>query len=146
MKLLYLPLLLQGMLMIYDEGIHRRRGLGAWERMGHPLDTLSVFIPISLAAFLEFSETHLQIFIAASAVSCVLVTKDEFVHARECDAREHWVHAVLFVLHPLVFVATGFLWWTDPTDIVLATQPVVLGLFFFYQIIFWSYLWKPIAR
>jgi heme/copper-type cytochrome/quinol oxidase subunit 4 len=134
------------MLMIYDETLHRRRGLGAWERLGHPLDTISVLFPLSLAALLEFSETNLQIFIAASAFSCLLVTKDEFVHARECDAHEHWVHAVLFILHPLVFVATGALWWIDPTDIVLAAQPGILGLFFIYQIIFWSYVWKPIAR
>ncbi len=146
MQLLYIPVLLQGILMVYDESLHRRRGLGAWERWGHPLDTLSVFIPLTIAAVFEFSETTLQIFIAAAAVSCVLVTKDEFVHTRECDAREHWVHAALFVLHPLVFVATGALWWLNPSDVVLASQPWILGVFFTYQIIFWSYLWKPIVR
>ena len=34
---------LQGLAMLVDELLfHRRRGLPRWERIGHPIDTLSV--------------------------------------------------------------------------------------------------------
>ncbi len=146
MKLLHLPFLLQGILMLYDEVLHRRRGLGAWERMGHPLDTFTVFVPLAFAATRDFTEARLWIFVLLGIFSSIFITKDEFVHARECGPREHWVHAVLFVLHPLIFVAAGFLWWLDPADLLLGAQPLVLGGFMTYQIIYWSYVWKPIAR
>ncbi len=41
--LLLAPLAVQGIAMAVDElHFHRRRGLGRWERLGHPLDTLTV--------------------------------------------------------------------------------------------------------
>src|SRR6185295_1334290 len=38
-----IPIALQGLAMAVDElWFHRRRGLPRWERLGHPLDTLTV--------------------------------------------------------------------------------------------------------
>ncbi len=46
--MLYLPFVLQGLVMVVDEFIiHEKRGLPSWERYGHPLDSFTV-----LAAFL----------------------------------------------------------------------------------------------
>jgi 2-polyprenyl-6-hydroxyphenyl methylase/3-demethylubiquinone-9 3-methyltransferase len=38
------------------------------------------------------------------------VTKDELVHARECTGGEHWIHAVLFLVHPVALLSIALLW------------------------------------
>jgi hypothetical protein len=88
-----------------------------------------------------------------------MVTKDEFVHKHFCPAAENWLHAVLFTLHPLTLIATGFIWpvvqnaevpkwltiWlTAPLDlnIFLKIQFSLMILFFIYQVVFWNFIWK----
>jgi hypothetical protein len=40
----------------------------------------------------------------------LLITKDEWVHADQCNAGEHWLHSVLFVVHPVVLITAGLMW------------------------------------
>lgn len=144
--LLALPFLIQGALMFFDEFYyHWKRGLPKWERIGHPVDTasvLSVFAWILLAAP---NESHLWVLLALSTASCFLVTKDEFVHSQECEPGENYLHSLLFILHPMVFVAAGVMWWNLESQpiyrFMLTAQTVVILLFFFYQIGYWN-LWK----
>lgn len=146
MSYLYLPFIIQTLLMGYDEILHQRRGLGLWERLGHPLDTLTVFIPLSLIAMNDYSESNLTIFTILSVFSCLFITKDEFVHHRECSALESWIHSVLFVLHPLIFLCSAIIWKNNPENIFLSLQPVLVGIFMIYQIMRWSITWKQPLR
>src|SRR5258708_18222986 len=101
----------QAALMVVDEFyFHHKRSLPRWERIGHPLDTLSVLVCYAIS--LAFSPTHgwLGLYALAAAFSCLLITKDEFVHAKLCGPGEHWLHAVLFVLHPVVLTLAAILW------------------------------------
>src|ERR1041385_4830968 len=109
---LVVPAVLQAMAMAADELIwHRRRGLPRWERIGHPIDTLSAAACYGwLCAVPPDRASALAVYVALAAFSCLLVTKDEPVHAKLCGAGEGWVHAFLFVLHPIVFLAFGVLW------------------------------------
>jgi hypothetical protein len=141
--MIYLPLLLQGLLMLIDEFyFHRRRGLGAWERIGHPLDTLSFLAPIGVAAFLPLSGQSQFAFIAFSAFSSLLITKDEFVHSRECEPVENWLHAMLFVLHPTCLFSVFLLWQRGQTSFLLPLFSATL-LFGAYQSIYWNLVWRP---
>jgi hypothetical protein len=140
--LLYLPFIIQGIMMAYDESLHKKRGLGAWERLGHPLDTLTVFAPLSLAAISDYTDQGLTVFIILSVFSSVFITKDEFIHTHECNLMENWVHSMLFILHPMIFVSTAILWKYHPNDHFLALQPVFVGVFMIYQIFRWSLTWK----
>ncbi len=143
MALLFIPFALQGIAMFFDEFyFHRKRGLPLWERIGHPLDTLSVFICYLFISLAGFSETNLYIYIGLCAFSCLLITKDEFVHTELCDAKENWLHAVLFVLHPITFLSAGYIWFKNLNADFLSLQPVVIFLFMIYQILYWSPLWK----
>lgn len=109
----------QGLLMLVDEFyFHRRRGLGWWERLGHPIDTLSVLVCFVIATFAPLSLQMVGVYAAAAVVSCVLVTKDEWIHHRECTVGEQWVHALLFLLHPCVLIA-GFVLWIDRSSLLL---------------------------
>ena len=106
-----LPFALQGAAMGCDEfGFHRRRTVPRWEWLGHVLDTAvflaCLWVPVGLAPSLP----RLQVFGCLAGVSCLLITKDEFVHQRHCSGGEHWLHAVLFLLHPVVLLATAWLW------------------------------------
>ena len=139
MSYLYLPFILQGILMGLDEKIHMDRGLGRWERLGHPLDTLTVLVPMSFIAFYPQTDSNLTAFIVMALFSCLFITKDEFVHSKECSPFENWLHAVLFILHPVLFLSAAKL-WQEGSDFI-RYQPMMILVFMIYQILRWSIPW-----
>lgn len=143
MSYLYLPFALQVVLMTFDEYLHHKRGLGLWERIGHPLDTMTVLIPVSFIAFKSYSDEALSVYLALSTFSCLFITKDEFIHGEVCGKLESWIHSLLFILHPLIFLCAGLIWKSDPYNPFLKSLPALTGLFLIYQIMRWSILWKP---
>jgi hypothetical protein len=146
---LLLPALLQMLAMLADEGVcHRKRGLPLWERLGHPIDTLSVAACYGWLVASSPGSRALAIYIGLAAFSCLLVTKDEFVHARVCGALESWLHAILFVLHPIVFLAFGFIWWSRLDGWVVRAQLAATLMFCVYQLLYWNWsaLWNRMAR
>lgn len=137
--LLFSPIVLQGIFMFFDEFyFHHQRGLGRWERWGHPLDTISLLVPFGIAAFLPYTGDLLWWFVGLALFSCLFVTKDEFVHAEICRPMEHWLHAVLFILHPLSFLAAGFL-WAGGEQSLLRLQFFLVLAFLIYQISYWGF-------
>ena len=75
--------------MLVDEFyFHPRRFLPLWERLGHPIDTLSVALCVTYLLGMGASVTTYTIL---SIFSCALVTKDEWqsivndVHAPSVD-------------------------------------------------------------
>lgn len=148
LPLLLVPAALQAVAMGADKLIfHRRRTLPRWERIGHPLDTLSVFACYARLLLVPHGAPRaLAVYIALAAFSCLLVTKDEPVHAKFCGPGECWLHAVLFILHPVVFAAFGVLWASERYPGVLAAQCALTLAFAVYQFTYWSILWKPRAH
>jgi hypothetical protein len=77
--LLLLPvlLLLQMLAMCVDEMLfHRARGLPRWERIGHPLDTLTAALCYGWLLFVPPSASHaLGVYIGLCAFSCLFITK-----------------------------------------------------------------------
>ena len=141
------PFVLQGLAIFFDEFyFHHRRGLGQLEKVGHPLDTLTVLIAYLFLLSYTYSETNLYIFIGITAFSSLFVTKDEFVHAELCEPAEHWLHALLFILHPLSFLSAALLWKNQAGQSILQAQSIVLSLFILYQIIYWSRTWKTALK
>lgn len=145
LPLLLLPVLLQAIAMIADESVcHRRRGLGRWERIGHPLDTLSVAACYGWLVARSPDAPHaLAVYVVMATVSCIFITKDEFVHVKVCNAQESWLHAVLFVLHPVVFLAFSILWLSGRYSGLIRIQLAITVAFAVYQFAYWSILWKP---
>jgi hypothetical protein len=161
-----LPFALQAIGMVFDEGyFHIRRGLPKWERIGHPIDTLSVLVCMGFILFVPFSKSALMLYICLASFSSILVTKDEFVHKEHCPATESWLHAVLFTLHPITLASAGFMWpvvqgvevaswianWLDHPGallLFLQMQFCIMSLFLCYQIVFWNIVWKnkPIIK
>lgn len=150
--LLLAPLALQAIVMMVDElHYHRRRGLGRWERIGHPLDTLTFLACIAWTLAVPPTGRALIGYLALGAFSCVFVTKDEPVHARRCTAGEHWLHALLFVLHPISLASLGLLWPAlHGAEVVVGTVPVARAVpgqlfltsaFCIYQILYWNLPW-----
>ena len=131
-------ILLQAALMAVDELVfHRRRGLPRWERIGHPIDTASVLGCFLIALAFEPTRGALIVYAALAALSCLLVTKDEFVHAGRCAPAEHWLHAALFVLHPLLLLA-GAVLWLDGERAILVAQSLAILAFGVYQTTYWN--------
>jgi hypothetical protein len=142
--LLVAPVALQGAAMLVDELVfHRARGLPKWERIGHPLDTLTVVGTYAWA--LVHAPTHGAIvgYAFLAVFSCLFVTKDEPVHSRLCNAGEMWLHAIQFVLHPIVFVAFAILWVRGGHATLLQVWAGATAAFGLYQIVYWSLIWRP---
>jgi hypothetical protein len=143
LALVMTPALLQAVAMAVDEGwFHRRRGLPPWERIGHPLDTLTVAACYGWLLTHGPGERALMVYAGLAVLSCLFVTKDSFVHARLCSGGETWVHSVLFVLHPMVLLAAAVVWWSDGPRFVLQSQLVLALTLALYQLAYWSVPWK----
>ncbi len=143
--LLLLPFLVQTVAIGLDETyFHIKRGLPKWERIGHPLDTLSVIACLLFVLLVPYSSGALKVFIGLAIFSCLMVTKDEFVHKHHCPAAEHWLHAILFITHPIMLASLGLIWGRDMLIFFpfLYVQLVLISLFFLYQVIYWNFIWK----
>ncbi len=109
--MILIPFIVQMAVITFDEFyFHVRRGLPKWERIGHPLDTLTVLGCFAFIAWVPYSPLTLKLYIGLALFSCLFVTKDEFVHKECCPASEQWLHALLFLNHPVVLTAAGLLW------------------------------------
>ena len=133
--------LTQALLMLVDEGIfHHRRGLEKFERWGHVADTSLFFLAISIPAIFDPSLVTTSIYGLLAVASCLLITKDEWIHAEACAPLEHWCHAMLFILHGALLTVIGVL-WNLPTDGVLwelKAMPVAVFLWGLYQHFYWN--------
>ncbi len=139
MALYLIPFGLQGLAMFVDEFyFHRNRGLPLWERIGHPLDSLTVFLCYLFLYLQPPTQANMYIYIGLCAFSSIFVTKDEFIHTQHCSAKENWLHAVLFVLHPITFLAAGIVWKENLNLTFLMVQPILIFIFMIYQIFYWS--------
>lgn len=142
--ILTLALAAQAICFLFDEFyFHFRRGLPRWERIGHPIDTASVLVCLAIPLLLEPSTIAVRVYAGASVFSCVLVTKDEWVHARECDGAENWLHSLLFMLHPVVFAVVGWHWilgFSPLTRMGVSLQAAAVSFFALYQIIYWNFI------
>ncbi len=108
------------------------------------MDTLSLCICLAWCVFVPYSSAALSFYIGLALVSCLLVTKDEWVHARLCTPGEQWLHALLFILHPIVLINLGWIWahselqqtYLKALEIITA----ITGLYFIYQVVYWNFL------
>jgi len=106
-----LPFALQGVAMGVDEfRFHRKRTVPRWEWLGHGVDTALFLVCLACPLLLAPVASNLRLCAALAVLSCLVITKDEFIHQRLCSGGEHWLHALLFLLHPVVLGATGWLW------------------------------------
>ncbi len=155
---LILPFIVQVLLITFDEWyFHLKRGLPRWERIGHPLDSFSIILCLLVPLTLTLSKSTLILYVSLSVLSCLFVTKDEFVHKHHCEAAENWVHALLFLNHPLLLTSAGLMWSLfsqSPVSFLVDTLPsraflyVFLSiqcgmaiLFMLYQILYWNFIW-----
>jgi 2-polyprenyl-6-hydroxyphenyl methylase/3-demethylubiquinone-9 3-methyltransferase len=137
--LLFTPFFLQGIAILVDEFyFHHRRGLPRWERIGHPLDTsvtLSCYVWIQTHAS---TDANLNIYILLCIASCLLITKDEWIHTAQCKPAENWLHSILFILHPIAFFVAGFWWMQNQGSSFILIQILLMSAFLLYQIIHWN--------
>ena len=156
---LLIPIALQGVVTVADEVVfHWKRGLPRWERLGHPLDTLTVLCCMLWILCVPPGSRAAWAYAGLAIFSSVFVTKDERVHKLYCPAAEHWLHAVLFILHPLVLISLALLWpaahgqSSDFAGLILysgwergALWAVSAMAFLFgsYQLAYWNLLWHP---
>lgn len=158
--LILIPFIVQAVAIGCDEYyFHIKRGLPLWERIGHPIDTFSVLACFLFALLVPYSDLSLKWYIGLSVFSCLMVTKDEWIHKHHCPAAEHWLHALLFLNHPIILTTVGLIWasysgaagpnWVqqwlykpEPLHAMLVMQAIFTGLFFSYQVIYWNFIWK----
>ena len=115
---------------------HRNRGLHRREIIGYPINTLTVIACLLFLALAERNAFTEKIYYFLAIVSCLSITKDEWVHRKACSGGEMWVHSVLYILHPLLlFIA--MLGWEDHRAAFLALSGG-LTIYLFYQVTYWN--------
>jgi hypothetical protein len=136
------PFVVQGVVMTVDEFYcHRRRELRRWERIGHPLDTLTYLLCFLFLLFVEPSSAALGAYVALSGFSCLFITKDEWQHRELCTPFENWLHALLYILHPIVLIAAGWAWWSHLEDLRFAVgaMAAITASFGIFQAAYWNF-------
>lgn len=83
-----------------------------------------------------------QVFISLSIFSSLFVAKDEFLHARLCEPGEHWLHSLLFLIHPVSFFAVFWLWKTHQHMSFVRLHLALVFVFLIYQILSGSGIWS----
>ena len=135
----------QGLALGVDEFVfHRKRSLPLWERLGHPLDTLSVLLCLGITLLFPAQSPWAGLYIGLAIFSCLLVTKDEWVHTELCQPLENWLHAILFLLHPALLWAVYGLWQSggNSSNLLLKTEALLCGIFMLYQLLYWNLPWR----
>lgn len=158
--LFFLPFFLQMAIIFFDEFyFHIKRDLPRWERIGHPLDSLTVLLCFIFVLLFPYDSLHLKIYVGLALFSCIFVTKDEFVHKEHCPASEQWLHALLFLNHPILLSLLGLLWNICKAPIpatVLSSfvpyrshiftflwiQALFIGAYALYQTLYWNFFRK----
>jgi hypothetical protein len=152
------PFLAQAAAIGFDEFyFHHRRGLPRWERIGHPLDTATILACFGFVLLVPYAPGRLWQYVLLALFSTLFVTKDEFVHAETCGGPEHWLHALLFALHPVVLASAACLWpcfWggeavlfpvgaadVEAVRAAFVAQVGLTGAFFLYQVLYWNGPW-----
>lgn len=143
LKYLFLiTIILQGLALLIDEFyFHHKRILPKWERIGHPLDTITIIICTGFPLLFNLNEINIKLYVGLAIFSCLFVTKDEWVHSKECNPFENWLHSILFIIHPIYLIG---IWWFWSNQEFKLIQLFLLGsiLFLTYQLIYWNILWK----
>lgn len=128
----------QAILMVFDEFFfHWKRILPRWERIGHPVDSISLLLPIGIAAFGAKTSASEIAFTVLAVLSCICITKDEWVHQAHSSAGENWVHSALFILHPVILIASYMIW--EQGSFLLQMFFASIFVFMLYQTFFWNF-------
>jgi hypothetical protein len=158
--LIFIPFILQMIVIFLDEALfHIKRDLPKWERIGHPLDTLTVIACFAFVFWVPFERSMIPWYIALALFSTFFVTKDEFVHKEHCPAAEQWLHSVLFVNHSVVLSVLGLIWphlheiqifaFLPPLPqlhFLIVSQLTGATLFCLYQIVYWNFIRRPLEN
>lgn len=152
-----LIILFHAFLMLVDEFYcHKKRWLPKWERIGHPVDTACFLLCYILVIFFPMNKAVFFVFLINAVFSCFLIVKDEAVHLKYANSFEQYLHALLFVLHPVILCILFFSWslfakseflFFNYFDFkllkyVILTQFILAIIFFWYQIIYWNFVIK----
>lgn len=146
-------------LMIFDEFFfHRKRILPKWERIGHPIDTVFILLCFLVVICLPMTKLSIILYFSLSVLSCFIIVKDESIHLKYCGKYEQYLHALLFILHPILLIILFFSWSSFTksyfSDMDYFNSPLLKNIIYFqfisatlflsYQILFWNFFFKDI--
>ncbi|WP_158998894.1 hypothetical protein [Pigmentibacter ruber] len=150
-------MILQGVVMFFDEFyFHQKRKLPRWERIGHPIDTFFFLLCYLVILFMPMTKATIMLYLIFATFSCLIIIKDEVIHLNKCTALEQYLHAVLFILHPIILIILFFTWGSiseNKTEIISFSNLININnfvkfqfylviLFFMYQIVYWNFIYK----
>ena len=147
LNLAWISFFTQGALISVDEFYcHRRRLLPRWELAGHPLDTFFILSFFGALMLVPKDEPWARgMVLILGLISCLVITKDEWIHKFHSSAFENWLHSLLFLIHPVVII-TFYLSWTEADlgsfQVLVGFSAALVGSFFIYQCVQGVRLWN----
>lgn len=107
---------------------------------------MALIASLSIPLLLPHTQANLRLYCVLGVISCLLITKDEWIHAKACEWKELWLHSVLFIVHPALLILVAVSWGQDSSSIalhfMLEFQIVAMLIFSAYQVVYWSF-WAP---
>lgn len=141
--------LLHGILFTFDEYIvHKKRSLSQKEVNSGLIDGVLFLSTVALTLFTKFSSLLEIIYISLGFLSCVAIIKHEMFLPPDITKRERVIHAVLYILHPLILYAFYVSWKSDFFNTNLTYWMMQLGYFALgfkaitYHVIYWNYVYE----
>ena len=89
---------------------HRKRGLHPTARWGHPTDLLLLAACAAYTLIVPYGDLTKIPFGILALFALISPLKDERLHAGKTDGSEQLVHAIRYMLQPLVIIMLGGLW------------------------------------
>jgi hypothetical protein len=136
-------------LFAYDEyALKRKRSLSQSEINSALIDGFLFLSIVALTIFTNFSSTLSYVYIGLAVLSCASIIKNEFFYPDTIKREERVVHALMYVLHPLIlycfytswsmnFFITNMTYWTmQLLYLILGFKTIT------YHVIYWNYIHK----
>lgn len=142
-----LTTIIHGSLLLYDEYvIHKERGLTKREITGGIIDGFLYIATIAVTIFTSYSEQLAFLYISLATLSCLSIVFHELYYPDKIRKTERIIHALLYIIHPLILFAFYESWKSDMFQNNYTYWMLQLGYFFLafktktYFIIYWNYI------
>lgn len=140
---------LHALVFFYDEYIlHKKRVLSQKEVNSGLIDGLLFLSTVAMTLFTTYTKQLGYLYIALGFLSCLAILKHELFLPSDISPKERLVHAILYVLHPLILYAFYTSWKMNFFATNLTYWMLQLGYFALgfkaisYHVIYWNYIYE----
>ncbi len=131
----------------YDEYVlNKRRDLSQGEINSALIDGIIYLSTVAFTIFTTYSDVLGSLYVFLASCSCISIIKNEYFYPNNLPKIERIIHAILYILHPLILYAFYLSWkenffQTNMTYWMLQLGYMALGFkAMSYHVIYWNFI------